>query len=142
MQAVIAVHFMVSACFLCRFQGVKREELIGITYNRLIRMDAGTGDAIKTWRFSNMKQWNVNWEIKMVRNALNIKLLTLNFCCFSSSPPHPLPYVTSFTSRLITSSISITDLSAGDTCFLFIQHLFPVRSHPQILFSNPIIICF
>lgn len=29
-------------------------------------MDASTGDAIKTWRFSNMKQWNVNWEIKMV----------------------------------------------------------------------------
>uniref|UniRef100_A0A672GLK4 PH domain-containing protein n=1 Tax=Salarias fasciatus TaxID=181472 RepID=A0A672GLK4_SALFA len=52
--------------FLARFQGVKREELIGITYNRLIRMDASTGDAIKTWRFSNMKQWNVNWEIKMV----------------------------------------------------------------------------
>ena len=49
-----------------RFQGGKREELIGITYNRLIRMDASTGDAIKTWRFSNMKQWNVNWEIKMV----------------------------------------------------------------------------
>eukprot|EP00064_Thunnus_orientalis_P005798 superscaffoldBa00000584_g5812 len=48
------------------FQGGKREELIGITYNRLIRMDASTGDAIKTWRFSNMKQWNVNWEIKMV----------------------------------------------------------------------------
>ena len=49
-----------------RFQGGKREELIGIAYNRLIRMDASTGDAIKTWRFSNMKQWNVNWEIKMV----------------------------------------------------------------------------
>uniref|UniRef100_A0A8C4EBB8 PH domain-containing protein n=1 Tax=Dicentrarchus labrax TaxID=13489 RepID=A0A8C4EBB8_DICLA len=52
--------------FLAKFQGGKREELIGITYNRLIRMDASTGDAIKTWRFSNMKQWNVNWEIKMV----------------------------------------------------------------------------
>uniref|UniRef100_A0AAY4AIU4 PH domain-containing protein n=1 Tax=Denticeps clupeoides TaxID=299321 RepID=A0AAY4AIU4_9TELE len=52
--------------FLAKFQGGKKEELIGITYNRLIRMDAGTGDAIKTWRFSNMKQWNVNWEIKMV----------------------------------------------------------------------------
>lgn len=50
-----------------RFQGGKKDELIGITYNRLIRMDASTGDAIKTWRFSNMKQWNVNWEIKMVR---------------------------------------------------------------------------
>uniref|UniRef100_A0A8C7Y1N5 FERM domain containing kindlin 2 n=1 Tax=Oryzias sinensis TaxID=183150 RepID=A0A8C7Y1N5_9TELE len=52
--------------FLAKFQGGKKEELIGITYNRLIRMDAHTGDAIKTWRFSNMKQWNVNWEIKMV----------------------------------------------------------------------------
>ncbi|XP_027632419.1 fermitin family homolog 2 isoform X7 [Tupaia chinensis] len=52
--------------FIARFQGGKKEELIGIAYNRLIRMDAGTGDAIKTWRFSNMKQWNVNWEIKMV----------------------------------------------------------------------------
>ncbi|NXW49888.1 FERM2 protein, partial [Nyctiprogne leucopyga] len=48
------------------FQGGKKEELIGIAYNRLIRMDASTGDAVKTWRFSNMKQWNVNWEIKMV----------------------------------------------------------------------------
>ncbi|MEQ2199255.1 Fermitin 2, partial [Xenoophorus captivus] len=52
--------------FIRGFQGGKKEELIGITYNRLIRMDAHTGDAIKTWRFSNMKQWNVNWEIKMV----------------------------------------------------------------------------
>lgn len=60
---------------LCRFQGGKREELIGITYNRLIRMDAGTGDAIKTWRFSNMKQWNVNWEIKMVGTPLAFTLL-------------------------------------------------------------------
>lgn len=62
---VYTLDFKVS-CLLCRFQGGKREELIGITYNRLIRMDANTGDAIKTWRFSNMKQWNVNWEIKMV----------------------------------------------------------------------------
>ena len=29
-------------------------------------MDASTGDAIKTWRFSNIKQWDVNWEIKTV----------------------------------------------------------------------------
>uniref|UniRef100_A0A8K9WRS5 PH domain-containing protein n=1 Tax=Oncorhynchus mykiss TaxID=8022 RepID=A0A8K9WRS5_ONCMY len=51
---------------ITHFLGGKRDELIGITYNRLIRMDASTGDAIKTWRFANMKQWNVNWEIKMV----------------------------------------------------------------------------
>uniref|UniRef100_A0A4W4F382 PH domain-containing protein n=1 Tax=Electrophorus electricus TaxID=8005 RepID=A0A4W4F382_ELEEL len=42
--------------FLAKFQGSKREELIGITYNRLIRIDASTRDAIKTWRFSNMKR--------------------------------------------------------------------------------------
>ncbi|XP_069773106.1 fermitin family homolog 2 isoform X4 [Narcine bancroftii] len=52
--------------FIARFQGCKKDDLIGIAYNRLIRMDSSTGDAIKTWRFSNMKQWNVNWEIKMV----------------------------------------------------------------------------
>lgn len=39
-------------------------------------MDASTGDAIKTWRFSNMKQWNVNWEIKMVScNGITGRLL-------------------------------------------------------------------
>uniref|UniRef100_A0A8D2MA47 PH domain-containing protein n=2 Tax=Passeriformes TaxID=9126 RepID=A0A8D2MA47_ZONAL len=60
------------ACWcLTRFQGGKKDELIGIAYNRLIRMDASTGDAVKTWRFSNMKQWNVNWEIKMVRYGLS-----------------------------------------------------------------------
>ncbi|KAH0509885.1 Fermitin family-like protein 2 [Microtus ochrogaster] len=37
--------------FIARFQGGKREELIGIAYNRLIRMDASTGDAIKTCAF-------------------------------------------------------------------------------------------
>uniref|UniRef100_A0A8D3B925 PH domain-containing protein n=1 Tax=Scophthalmus maximus TaxID=52904 RepID=A0A8D3B925_SCOMX len=66
--------------FLARFQGVKREELMGITYNRLIRMDASNGDAIKTWRFSNMKQWNVNWEIKMVTVEFADEP-TLSFVC-------------------------------------------------------------
>lgn len=66
-----------------RFQGGKKEELIGIAYNRLIRMDASTGDAVKTWRFSNMKQWNVNWEIKMVRGqspAVRLVLLRAQMC--------------------------------------------------------------
>lgn len=64
-----------------RFQGGKKEELIGIAYNRLIRMDASTGDAIKTWRFSNMKQWNVNWEIKMVRGCCSPRVLGPNIPC-------------------------------------------------------------
>lgn len=42
-------------------------------------MDASTGDAIKTWRFSNMKQWNVNWEIKMVGNPHNCFTFSITF---------------------------------------------------------------
>lgn len=42
-------------------------------------MDASTGDAIKTWRFSNMKQWNVNWEIKMVGNPHNSFAFSITF---------------------------------------------------------------
>ncbi|EHB16591.1 Fermitin family-like protein 2 [Heterocephalus glaber] len=42
--------------FIVRFQGGKKEDLIGSPHNRLIQMDANTGDTIKMWRFSNMKQ--------------------------------------------------------------------------------------
>ena len=52
---------------LCyRFRGNKKDELLGISYNRLIRIDMSTGLPVTTWRFANMKQWNVNWEIRQV----------------------------------------------------------------------------
>jgi len=41
--------------------------VLGVSYNRLIRIDIATGDPITTWRFSTMKQWNVNWEIRQVK---------------------------------------------------------------------------
>ncbi|NP_001408898.1 unc-112-related protein-like [Bombyx mandarina] len=50
--------------FVVRFMGHKKDEIIGIANNRIMRLDPHTGDHIKTWRFSNMKAWNVNWEIK------------------------------------------------------------------------------
>lgn len=50
-----------------RFKGSKKDDLLGVSYNRLIRIDIATGDPITTWRFSNMKQWNVNWEIRQVK---------------------------------------------------------------------------
>lgn len=54
--------------FLCfRFKGSKKDDVLGVSYNRLIRIDIATGDPITTWRFSNMKQWNVNWEIRQVK---------------------------------------------------------------------------
>ena len=43
------------------------QELIGVAFNRLIRMDLSSGDSNKTWRFQNMQAWSVNWEIKQVQ---------------------------------------------------------------------------
>ncbi|KAJ7398900.1 Fermitin family 1 [Pitangus sulphuratus] len=50
--------------YIVRFKGSKKDDVLGVSYNRLIRIDMATGDPITTWRFSNMKQWNVNWEIR------------------------------------------------------------------------------
>lgn len=49
-----------------RFKGSRKDEILGIANNRLIRIDLAVGDVIKTWRFSNMRQWNVNWDIRQV----------------------------------------------------------------------------
>jgi kindlin 2 len=38
-----------------RFHGEKKEELLGVAANRVMRMNLQTGDHIKTWRYSTMK---------------------------------------------------------------------------------------
>lgn len=43
------------------------QDLLGIAYNRLILMDINTMETKKTWRYSAMKSWNVNWESKQLR---------------------------------------------------------------------------
>lgn len=53
--------------FIGKLKGSKKEELIGVAFNRLIRMDLSSGDSSKTWRFQNMQAWSVNWEIKQVQ---------------------------------------------------------------------------
>lgn len=55
-----------SLFFFLRFKGSKKDDILGVSYNRLIRIDAATGIPMTTWRFTNMKQWNVNWEIRQV----------------------------------------------------------------------------
>lgn len=52
--------------FVVKFQGIKKEELLGVAFNRLMRMELSTGDHIKTWRFNTMKSWHINWEIKQL----------------------------------------------------------------------------
>ncbi|XP_040565279.1 unc-112-related protein isoform X2 [Lepeophtheirus salmonis] len=50
--------------FVVKFFKEKKEELLGIAANKIMRIALSTGDHIKNWRYSTMKAWNVNWESK------------------------------------------------------------------------------
>uniref|UniRef100_A0A8C7MXQ6 FERM domain containing kindlin 1 n=1 Tax=Oncorhynchus kisutch TaxID=8019 RepID=A0A8C7MXQ6_ONCKI len=67
--------------YIVRFQGSKKDELMGISYNRLIRIDMSTGLPVTTWRFANMKQWNVNWEIRQVAIEFD-QNVSIAFSCY------------------------------------------------------------
>lgn len=58
------------------------QELLGIAFNRLMRMDLSTGDHIKTWRYNTMKVWNVNWEVRQVR--VQFEEENIAFSCLSA----------------------------------------------------------
>uniref|UniRef100_A0A6Q2WQR4 Band 4.1 domain-containing protein n=1 Tax=Esox lucius TaxID=8010 RepID=A0A6Q2WQR4_ESOLU len=68
--------------YIVRFRGSKKDELLGISYNRLIRIDMSTGLPVTTWRFANMKQWNVNWEIRQVTIEFD-QSVAIAFSCVS-----------------------------------------------------------
>ncbi|XP_062844471.1 fermitin family homolog 3 [Trichomycterus rosablanca] len=57
--------------FVVRFKGCRKDEVLGIANNRLIRIDLNTDEVVKTWRYNTMKQWNVNWDIKQVAIEFN-----------------------------------------------------------------------
>lgn len=50
--------------FVVRFHGEKKDELLGVSSNRIMRMTLPEGNHLKTWRYSTMKAWNVNWETR------------------------------------------------------------------------------
>ena len=50
------------ALFVVKFHGEKREELLGIAFNRMMRMSLASGEHVTTWRYNTVKAWNVNWE--------------------------------------------------------------------------------
>ncbi|XP_075900787.1 fermitin family homolog 1 [Nelusetta ayraudi] len=68
--------------YIVRFKGSKKDEILGISYNRLIRIDMSSGLPVTTWRFANMKQWNVNWEIRQVTIEFD-QNISIAFCCLS-----------------------------------------------------------
>lgn len=41
--------------FVIKFDGHKKEELLGVASNRIMKMDLNTGDHLKTWRYNTMK---------------------------------------------------------------------------------------
>ncbi|KAK2816262.1 hypothetical protein Q7C36_022533 [Tachysurus vachellii] len=57
--------------FVVRFKGCRKDELLGIANNRLIRIDLSIDEVVKTWRYNTMRQWNVNWDIKQVAIEFN-----------------------------------------------------------------------
>ncbi|XP_055849550.1 unc-112-related protein [Episyrphus balteatus] len=68
--------------FIIKFDGHKKEELLGVANNRIMRMDISTGDHIKTWRYNTMKAWNVNWGIKCM--MIQFQNENVVFSCLSS----------------------------------------------------------
>lgn len=41
--------------FVIKFDGHKKEELLGVAPNRIMRMDVNNGDHLKIWRYNTMK---------------------------------------------------------------------------------------
>ncbi|XP_053316107.1 fermitin family homolog 1 [Spea bombifrons] len=72
------------AYYLVRFSGSKKDDIVGVSYNRLIRIDIATGDPITTWRYSSMKQWNVHWEMQQVTVDFDPNI-TITFKCLSAN---------------------------------------------------------
>lgn len=48
--------------FVVRFHGEKKDELLGIAFNRIMRMSLQTGDHIKTWRYNTIKVITINFS--------------------------------------------------------------------------------
>lgn len=68
--------------FLVKFRNSKKEELLGIAWNRLIRLDCRKGEATKTYRYTTLKAWNIQWEIKEMTVEFDEE--TLAFRCLSA----------------------------------------------------------
>ncbi|XP_045460943.1 unc-112-related protein-like [Harmonia axyridis] len=68
--------------FVVKFMDSKKEELLGITHHRIMKMDLNTGDHLKTWRYNTMKAWNVNWEVKHM--MIQFEEGSIVFSCLSA----------------------------------------------------------
>ena len=61
--------------FVVRFHGEKREELLGVAFNRIMRMSLQNGDHMKTWWFNTIKVSNTHTDIYIYIYILRCSLL-------------------------------------------------------------------
>ena len=57
--------------FVVRFHGEKKDELLGVAANKIMRMSLNAGDHIKTWRFSTMKV-RINFKMQWVVESFGL----------------------------------------------------------------------
>lgn len=62
--------------FVIKFDGHKKEELLGVAHNRIMRMDINNGDHLKIWRYNTMK---VSFRLISQYDAFDSKNFTLFF---------------------------------------------------------------
>lgn len=68
--------------FIVKFAGSKREEILGIASDRLIRIDPSNGNHLRVWPYAKMKTWQVNWDSKQVQ--VECKDDEILFSCLSA----------------------------------------------------------
>lgn len=68
--------------FIVKFEECKKEELLGVAFNRIMRMDINTGDLIKAWRYNTMKAWDVTWHTKVMKIQFDHE--EIEFGCLSA----------------------------------------------------------
>uniref|UniRef100_A0AC35UG25 PH domain-containing protein n=1 Tax=Rhabditophanes sp. KR3021 TaxID=114890 RepID=A0AC35UG25_9BILA len=57
--------------FIVKSGNNRKPELMAVAMNRLMKINADNGESTKTWRFTNMKKWHVNWEIRELMIAFD-----------------------------------------------------------------------
>ncbi|CAD5119887.1 DgyrCDS8469 [Dimorphilus gyrociliatus] len=72
--------------FIVRFDGSKKEELLAIAADKIVRMDLINGSVIQKWPFKNMNRWHVNWQTKQVCIEFREKTRenTVKFYCLTA----------------------------------------------------------
>lgn len=57
------------------------KEYLGIAPDKIVLMDTA-GQLLKTWKYSSLIDWNVNWEVK--RMQINFNTEKIEFECLSA----------------------------------------------------------